>query len=258
MGHGSATMAKLYTSVATGFTQCFPMSQGNQMAGTLKDFIRKFVRLTPPSVITHKTRLENRLNKSSGCMLLMTSNENLNNKIKTQLNARFKKSRNLPMLSRVVLALLPNIGFFVCSMFVSLSITLLHIHLTGKPLYSVLQKPDVSSLWKFCWFEPIYYLGKYNHHSYPSKSPKKTGCWFVLSSIRVMSLHTGFSQMIPIKSLINLPYALLSTPIHVWAICLHLVGRMGSLAKIFFDHSHQIRPFWTQHTHQIYCLFNSR
>ena len=39
------------------------------------------------------------------------------------------------------------------------------------------QKPDISSLLQFRWFEPVYYLDEHHHHSYPSKSPEKKGRW---------------------------------------------------------------------------------
>ena len=41
--------------------------------------------------------------------------------------------------------------------------------------HTVGQCPDISSLLQYHWFEPVYHLDDHNHHSYPSKCPKKQG-----------------------------------------------------------------------------------
>ena len=95
------------------------------------------------------------------------------------------------------------------------------------------QKPDISSLLQFHWFEPVYYLGDHSDHSYPSSSNEKRGCWVGVAKTKGDD-HTYWiltNNTDQVKSLPVLLSALLSTRLtqtRVMTCCLHLEGGWGA------------------------------
>ena len=109
-GHSGAPMMQIFTGTKTKLTEAFSMTSESQMAGKLKDFIRK--RGAPDLLIPDnaKSELVLKLKRLLECILLVISRVNLISRIRIQLREEFKIFKAYPIPSWIGLVHQLNIG----------------------------------------------------------------------------------------------------------------------------------------------------
>ena len=160
-GHGGAKMVQLYTGVKSLITAVYPMKTETEMPGTLLDFIRKFG--APNALFSDNAKVE--VSKTVKTILRMYATDDLQSEPHHQhQNPAERRIQDVKKVSNTIMDRTgtPPQYWLLCLLY---TIFLLNRLSTESLAWSTPyecafgQKPDISALLAFRWWEPVYYKG---------------------------------------------------------------------------------------------------
>jgi hypothetical protein len=181
LGHAGTTMAQLYVGKTSSKTVVYPMCLKSDMSKTLEDLIRNHG--APNSLFSDNAKAQ--CGKRVLDILCLYGTKDFQSEPHHQhQNFAERKIGDTKRLTDAIL--MDRTGtqarfWLLCLLYV---VFLLN-HLSSDALGGLTpieiatgQRPDISALLQFRWFEPVLYSVD---HSFASNSPEKSGCWVGLA-----------------------------------------------------------------------------
>jgi Reverse transcriptase (RNA-dependent DNA polymerase) len=175
MGHGGTTSMQLYCGCKSLLTAVYPMKTGDDMAGTLEDFIRHHG--APNALFSDNAK--NQIGRAVQEILRMYAIKDFqcepyhqHQNFAERRIQEIKKSCNM-MMDRTNTP--PDLWLLCVNYVVYIHNRISHDSLNKKtPIEAVTgQQPDISALLAFRWYEPVYFKATTQH--FPSTSPERAG-----------------------------------------------------------------------------------
>jgi hypothetical protein len=174
--HGGTTMVQLYTGVKSLLTEIFPMKLASDMVGTLEDLIRKH---GAPNVLRSDNAKEQTCKAVDEVLRMYAIGDFQCEPHHQHQNPAERRIQEVKKLSDQIMDKTgtPSKMWLLCLFY---TVYLLN-HLATDSLdwktpieVATGQKPDVSALLPFRWWEPVYYNA---YSGFPSQSREKLGRW---------------------------------------------------------------------------------
>jgi Reverse transcriptase (RNA-dependent DNA polymerase) len=166
LGHGGANMVQLYTGIKSLITAIFPMKTESEMPGTLLDFIRKLG--APNGLFSDNAKVQ--IGKTVQTILRMYAIDDLQCEPHHQhQNPAERRIQDVKKLSNQIMDRTgtPPEYWLLCLLYVIFLLNRLSTESLDwlTPFEKAFgQKPDISALLAFHWWEPVYFA---SHGSYP-------------------------------------------------------------------------------------------
>ena len=176
LGHGGSTMAQLYVGKKSSKIVVYPMRSESDMPSTLEDLVR--VHGAPNSLFSDNAKIQ--IGKRVLDILRLYAIKDFQCEPHHQ-HQNFAE-RKIGDTKRLADTIMDRTGtpaqyWLLCLFYV---VFLLN-HLSSSALHDLTpieaatgQRPDISPILNFRWFEPVFYKAD---HTFPSDSPEKSGRW---------------------------------------------------------------------------------
>jgi hypothetical protein len=194
LGHGGATMVQLYTGIKSLITAIFPMKSESEMPGTLLDFIRKFG--APNGLFSDNAKVQ--IGKTVQTILRMYAIDDLQSEPHHQ--HQNPAERRIQDVKKVCNQIMDCTGtppqyWLLCLLYVIYLLNRLSTESLGwaTPYEKAFgQKPDISALLAFRWWEPVYFASTGSYPDTKERSGRMVGIaehqgdamtWLILDDI---------------------------------------------------------------------------
>ena len=177
LGHGGATMVQLYTGVKSLITAIFPMKTESEMPGTLLGFIRKFG--TPNGLFSDNVKVQ--VGKTVQTILRMYATDDLQSEPHHQhQNPAEHRTQDVKKISNQIMDRTgtPPQYWLLCLLYtVYLMNRLSTESLSWSTPYECAfgQKPEISALLAFLWWEPVYFSSPGSYPDTKERSGRMVG-----------------------------------------------------------------------------------
>jgi hypothetical protein len=175
LDHAGATMVQLYCGCDSQFTAVFPMTTEKNMHHTLEDFIRQYG--APHTLFSDNAKTQ--IGKAVQDILRIYAINDF--QCEPHHQHQNYAERRIQEIKKYTNLIMDRVGapptyWLLCLEYVVYLINRLSVQsLHWKTPFEVFtgQKPDISALMAFYWFQPVYYL--HPDKKFPSKSSEKSG-----------------------------------------------------------------------------------
>jgi hypothetical protein len=176
-GHGGVTMAQIFCARNTQLGLAVPMRSEKDMPRTLQEWIRTYG--APNMLISDNAKVE--IGRAVQDILRYYAIKD--HQSETQFQHQNYAERRIQELKRMLNTILDRTGappdtWLLCLLYITYLLNRLSVESLGgkSPIEAAYnQKPDVSPLLAFWWYQPVYY--QHYEKGFPSQSKEKLGRW---------------------------------------------------------------------------------